>query len=445
MTRIGVLFTLAFVLSARGAIASDDAESPRAFVEWRVDPPEAVVGEATRIALRVGLDATWPTWLVPTIARRLDLPVGIDAPAFGSLPGKEIGANRSTSLPRATVAIGDRVVEGERSREERDGVVYDVVTVTSVRRLEDVGTFELAAPRVILRHTAEWKENLVGSRVPGATDESRIDGSVARLVVHEPPEAQRPAGWIDAVGTFEVAATVETLPAPPERALRWTLRIRGDGNLESMTPPPRGGMPGFHVLGRLDSIEGGERIVRLDLVAVDPAVEAIPAIELVWYDPATREYGTSRTDALPLPSEVRPDAGAEASEREPSTFDAKGPWLVACAGLLVGMLLGTFALRARRRRSSTPSTTGAADALAALRSGIASHSPELDVLLAAWLGAIAGTPTHPSQEALIAAGFPAPVASRALVMLSSLRDVRFGGPPPTLDAAWVDEIARHAP
>ena len=254
----------AFLLLAASARAEDAAG--RAFVEQELQPTDVLVGERVEYVLRVGLESSWRTWLVPEIDRPLDLPVRVASAAIKPAGARPVDEGEQGD---ASFVLDGHVVRGVREVVTRQGRRYDTITLRREWRVSEAGTTLFRAPRVTIRAGRDWSESLLGTRVPGEVVEYDVAGETARLVVRDPPEEGRPRGWVDAVGRFGVDASLEALRPVDQRVLRVTLRITGSGNLATLTPPGKAALAGFHVLGTLDMPSHGQvRFEGRDLTAL---------------------------------------------------------------------------------------------------------------------------------------------------------------------------------
>ncbi|MGE0191372.1 MAG: hypothetical protein AB7T63_04945 [Planctomycetota bacterium] len=428
------------LLGAAAQPAAADERVVHAFVEQELHPQEVVCGERVEHVLRVGLDASWPSWLVPDVSRPLDLPVRV---TFGAdLPAGAHPVPASTT-GHARFVLDGNVVHGVRERTMRAGRTYDTITVHRAWRVSEPGAYTLRAPQLVLRAGKDWSESLLGTRVPGEVVEHDVTGEEVRLEVREPPREGRPPGWVDAIGRFRITARLEPLAPAAERIVRVTVRVSGSGNLELLTPPGHGGVSGFHVLGRTDRMDAGERVVAYDLVATEPGRTALDPFELASYDPETREYLTARSDALPLPEAYRMRRGSSPPRGTPTLALALGTGLAALLAAVVGFVV----VRSRRRRA--PGTPTPPLAWQALLAALEQRRPDVGERFTEWVAQRVGA--RPAslvgddvRARLEAAGLAPSLAERTARALDLFTRSRYGAPAAAeevIDRDLLDAIA----
>lgn len=435
---LGLLLALGLVLGAGSATAEDAAG--RAFVEQELHPPEVIVGERVEYVIRIGLESTWSSWLVPEVDRPLDLPVRVTSAGLQP-PGARAAAGSTSEGAR--FVLDGQVVHGVRDRTVRQGRTYDTITVRRAWRMGEAGTTIFQAPRMTLRAGKDWSESLLGTRVPGDIFVYDVVGEAVRLVVRDPPLQGRPRGWVDAVGRFDVHASLVALPPADERVVRVTVRVQGAGNLELLTPPGRGGVPGFHVLGTLDETQGDTRTLVYDLVAADAHREALLPFELVSYDPEAREYVVASSEPLPVPEGYRAPLAPEA----PPAAWPRGLWIAA--GLVALLAVGLWLRQRRTARKRRGSAHAHAGTWTALLAALEQQEPDVGERFAAWVGERLGvTPVSlvgdDVRAKLEAAGLPSSVAERTATALDAFVRARYGAPVvpgDVLDADLLEAIA----
>jgi hypothetical protein len=148
------------------------------------------------------------------------------------------------------------------------------------------------------------------------TREVNLSVAALELMAQALP-AGAPAGFVNAVGDFslEVSSSVTEVqegdPIPVE------IRIQGSGNLDTLRPPKPADASGWRLYDATAEARGDERRELSGTVTFRQFLRplelktAIPAFELVYFDPRAREYKTIQSDPVPLrmtPS-VRTPAG----------------------------------------------------------------------------------------------------------------------------------------
>jgi hypothetical protein len=123
------------------------------------------------------------------------------------------------------------------------------------------------------------------------------------LVKPLPPEG-RPASFQGAVGSFELEVDAHPRELRVGDPLSVDIRIHGTGNFDSLTPPSVPEAPGWRTypVTRVQP-QGGEETQTLTFAQVVMPLEehdALPSLELSFFDPAAEAYRTLRTPPIPL-------------------------------------------------------------------------------------------------------------------------------------------------
>ncbi|MBK6909878.1 MAG: protein BatD [bacterium] len=121
------------------------------------------------------------------------------------------------------------------------------------------------------------------------------------------PEVGRPAGEV-AVGNYSITAKLDKVQAATNDAVTLTVQVRGAGNIK-MLPSPRVTIPpDFEAfdpkvtdqLKRGPDKISGTKTLEYVLIPRVAGAQAIPAIELPYFDLANEKYGVARTQELTL-------------------------------------------------------------------------------------------------------------------------------------------------
>ena len=115
----------------------------------------------------------------------------------------------------------------------------------------------------------------------------------------------RPEHFSGLVGRHAISVTAEPAAVPVGAPVTLTIRITGP-RPEAVTLGPLAVQEAlardFSVAehGGAGSILGGAKVFIRTVRPVGPRVRQVPALELNWYDPQTRQYGVSRSKPIPL-------------------------------------------------------------------------------------------------------------------------------------------------
>lgn len=312
-----------------------------AFVELDSARDTYLVGEPFTLTLRFGLELEFErASAVQPFQRALDVPVQLHAPWLELLPGAE--ALGELEPPRGpTVALGERVLACAAAGERQiAGKNYRVFELTRRFAATQSGALELAAPLLRLAYATRFEEDFTSGRRAVDRHDGLVRGAARTLRIQAPPEEGRPAGFSGAIGSFtlEAAASPQELVLGQELSL--TLTIAGRGDLSQCEPPELEHLDGFHVRGRLVERAAGRLIARYDLAPERSDVNAIPALEFVYFDPSPpAAYRRATSRAVPL-TVRKPERPVEDLRAPSTTVPVQLPGSLAVVLLLALVLLG---------------------------------------------------------------------------------------------------------
>ncbi|MBK9383447.1 MAG: BatD family protein [Planctomycetes bacterium] len=436
-----VALALALLL-AHGAHGATDDEL---FVELSASSRTPFVEQELLLRIRFGVEARQAQpLLVQPFQRTLEIPIQVQAPWLDAPPGLESlpALGSAADAPRCALngAPAAAMARGEELRDGRSFRVWEIERRFAAPR---AGRLRFAAVEALCVLGLQREQDLLGETQIIGRRELRARSAVLELEVVEPPAAERPAGYLGAVGSFELEASLDRSSLRYDEVLRLELRVRGPGNLERLTLPALDDLPSFHRLGVLDASRAGERIARYDFAPRASGKLALGPLEIPFLDPGPpHRYRFARSAVLDV--EVTPDPAAapqpSAAPIEPS--ETLAPWLPVLAGaLLIAVLVGLAAARgsAGRRRSSARRSLGQQLAVRSATEGSAEANAVLD-LLASWLGC---TPSalHGSAvaERLEARGALPETASAIDAALARGISARYGARGPALPLArWIE-------
>jgi hypothetical protein len=127
-----------------------------------------------------------------------------------------------------------------------------------------------------------------------------------------PPNA--PAGFGGAVGQYTLSSSLDSSQGTVGEPLTWRVTLSGQGNLTAAPDPTWPEMPGWRDFQDQATVQTevkdgqltGSRTYERLLVPTVEGESSIPALEYVYFDPATGQYQTSRTG--PIPVSIAPGA-----------------------------------------------------------------------------------------------------------------------------------------
>jgi hypothetical protein len=139
-------------------------------------------------------------------------------------------------------------------------------------------------------------------------------------VTVQPLPTGAPPTFINAVGQFEVAATIDPTTVTSGQPLTLTLNIQGAGNLRQLLRPPLDLGATWRVYEQDDTFtaispEIGTRTWSWVLIPIQNGIQTLPSIPFTFFNPLTQSYETRPTaalsvdvqgSALPLPTPTPP-------------------------------------------------------------------------------------------------------------------------------------------
>jgi tetratricopeptide (TPR) repeat protein len=293
------------------------------------------------------------------------------------------------------------------------------------------GTLAIGPARLRLISARSFLDPAAGFRQ--LTDETFLD--IPKLSFTTTPlPAGAPAGFDNAIGSFVLRATTGQTEIREGDPIAVDLVVSGTGNLDILRPPAIQDPKQWKIYEASATQRGDERrqlsgsVVFQQLIKPLAGQTSVPPFQLVYFDPALKEYRTTATAAIPLrviPSVTTAAAPAAPPQARPmplekmtdilanlhpdsllgTTKPALPPWTghLVAALLAAGLLLRAFWLRLLPRLVRKPANLPQLRALAELSK--AAPGDDLTFLKQAgafierWLGPQADT--DPELQAIL--------------------------------------------
>jgi len=143
------------------------------------------------------------------------------------------------------------------------------------------------------------------------------------------PEIGRPQGFTDTVGSFNLTAHVDKQVVEAGQSITLTVKIYGEGNIDSLPKPEIPELVGFtkfepRVSKRFtdnpDKIQG-EKIYNYVFVPANTGKWKFPPIQLPYFEPGSKTYHIARTE--PIEIQVIPSASSEKNIETPVQRDIR--------------------------------------------------------------------------------------------------------------------------
>ncbi|MBK8976105.1 MAG: BatD family protein [Planctomycetes bacterium] len=309
---------LALLAPLTGGARAQDAPAPtaagRVFVEVEATPAVAFVGQPVAVVLRVGVDRAFlAEHVVQPFPAPLDVPLQIGAPWLDEPPGASVLDAAQPDGPRATCALdGDLARLLRRADRVVDGHPWLVLEIHRTWLPAAPGKLTIPPAKVVVHWAERFRDDFLLGRTPEQVRQETVTSEPVDATIAPLPDADRPADFGGAVGTFTVRASLDrdTVRLGEPFALRLEIVADAPSNLAHVEPPLLDALDGFHVVGRLDAASPLQRTAVFELAALRINLREVPPIAWSWFDPGPpARYVTARTDALALTVE-RPSDGA---------------------------------------------------------------------------------------------------------------------------------------
>ena len=276
---------------------------------------------------------------------RLEVPkhelyVGESIPAEIQV-GLRNGFAVSNSLPKlnsAAFTLNNLSVQPERTEKTIDGKAFTVFTWQSLLAPIKPGAYSLSfsTPATVRIRTQPRSDSMIDDLLGDPFMQNLFGASITKNITVTSPEAAftvlplptegRPAGFGGAVGSFKISADISSATNTAGDPLTLRLHVTGAGTFDRVessmlasdarwkTYQPKAAFRPSDPAGYR-----GEKVFEQPLIASQPGVNAIPALEFSYFDPATRRFET--VHSAPLSVTVSPAAA-----------DAPAPALASGAG-----------------------------------------------------------------------------------------------------------------
>jgi hypothetical protein len=308
-------------------------------------------------------------WLVgagaPLAGASAVAPLG-PARAVGASPdvGGTNGADPDGSTPAdadsARIALGADLARAARHAERgADGRRFTVLELQRTFVADAAGIQTVPEARLGFAYALEFRDDLVGGRVPLDRHDAFVRGAPQELVVRPLPEAGLPFSFTGAVGRFSLTAAVspERVASGGATTLSVTLTAEEPyaAGLERIPGPRLDRFSGFDVVATRDTLVGLARTFVVELTPTSTGRLTLPPIEFATFDPREERYVEHTTKKLHVVVDAPQDVESSHSDgNQPTDADAtrgETPWLVI-VGIVAALTL--FAAAWARSRKSSP-------------------------------------------------------------------------------------------
>ena len=228
--------------------------------------------------------------------------------------------------------IVERFPEPKQSREDRDGVTYNVLTFHTLLSGVKPGAIDIAPAKLDSQIQMPGAlppgfddpvfQKLLGGQNPfNQTQDIAVKTAPLHLEILPLPKEGRPESFAGAVGQFDIDAMVANRhPAAGDPAVL-TIKIGGKGNFKGMGAPVLTDVEGWRSYPPADKFEGSDELSYAGVKSFDFTLIAqqqkhtSPGSEFSYFDPVTAKYETLSTK--PLAIDASP--AVSANSQSPST------------------------------------------------------------------------------------------------------------------------------
>ncbi len=217
------------------------------------------------------------------------------------------------------VVRGDGARVGEMpqpvQRDERvDGVVYRVLHFETHFTPKREGEAELSATMAlsVLQQRRGQRRGLFGMFNNAERRPVEVSAEAAPFVARPLPREGRPVGFRGGVGKYDLKVSASPTAVTAGDPITVRVEVQGDGDFVGVGVPTYAESDGFRVYDgvTLKDLGAGRRGLEQVVIPMSADVDALPPLELSFFDPAAGEYRIVKRGPIPL--QVAP-AAARAS------------------------------------------------------------------------------------------------------------------------------------
>lgn len=214
--------------------------------------------------------------------------------------------------------IVERFPDPKQTREDRDGITYNVLTFHSLLSAVKPGPLDVAPAKL------DCEMQLPGGLPPGFDDpifqqlmggqgagfgqskEISVKTAGLHLEVLPLPKEGRPESFAGAVGQFDIDSIVSNPHPSPGDPVNLVVKIGGRGNFKGMGAPVLTQTEGWRSYPPNDKFDSSDELsytgvksFDFTLIAQQPQKES-PGCDFSYFDPTTAKYVTLTSKPLPL-------------------------------------------------------------------------------------------------------------------------------------------------
>jgi len=314
--------------------------------------------------------------------------------------GVQVSLESAPALEGSSFIMKTNDDKPRQGRTTIDGTSYFVVIFKSSISPIKAGEFDLSFNMGATLHIEDRRpqpkrrsrRSPSGNDLFGSLFTPRIRKSVKlasaphKVTVTAPPADAQPDGFGGTIGNFSITASSSASTVRAGDPITLTTRVTGKGDLDRVPMPhmsaPSGWKtyPAKHQIKKSYSLESdGTKVFEQVIVPKNESVTEIPSLELVYFDPETKEYRTALTKPIPIKvtpgTDITEDALPPNSKSQPAPTSPSGPaievpnahlgwlrneridqmpWFLGTISGLIAVLIAWPILTIWQRRHNTP-------------------------------------------------------------------------------------------
>ncbi len=208
----------------------------------------------------------------------------------------------------------ERIGQPQQSQVNQDGLLYNMLKFNLLMFPTRTGDLALGPALVQCTQIISRNQNSIPDEFFSSffgsyeTNKLELKSNALTITVLPFPEEDRPADFRGTVGQFSLDAQIAPHRVAFGDPVTLTMQVRGDGNLKTVSTPVLTDAAGFKTYDPQRKETEREIAFEQILVPKDADLTHVPAVQLAYFDPKTRQYKTAR--AGPFPLEVLPAESA---------------------------------------------------------------------------------------------------------------------------------------
>ncbi len=294
-----------FLLSIAQLQAQEPIGEQGAFITVSSPKTDYLVQEIIPLRITIGVEEKFlQENLIQPFRQRLDLPLRLEASCLQELAGSEV---LPQTTPADRSALQSLVLNGALGQARRvddrriENAVFRVFEIDARLLAQESGKLEIPAASIQVAYATSFREDFLNGRVPQDRQQFVLSSQATSLNISDWPEEGRPPAFIGAVGQFRIRAEATVDSPRIGEPFELNLHIEGRGNLHSIPLPRLDDLPGFHVIGRLESSSPEGRSIRYEMAGLSSSISQIPPISFAYLDPdPSPKYQLIQTAAIPI-------------------------------------------------------------------------------------------------------------------------------------------------